>query len=484
MQRILIWFRNDLRIADHEPLFKAAESGHQVIGIYCFDPRQFKNLSIGVPKTGAIRTQFMIESVLQLQTSLRALGADLLVRMGKPEEVIPELCASLDIHHVYFHQERTSEELTVENNLVKSLNGSRIQIESFWNSTLIHVDDLPFSVSALPELFTQFRTKIEKNVVPRKPFTAPKQLNGIQHSYPSVEISLSDLGHTDLSIPQERDMQFQGGEVQAWKRLQQYVWETGQIQYYKQTRNQLLGEAYSSKFSPWLGLGCITAKSIYWEVKQFEEQVVQNDSTYWLIFELLWRDYFAFIAIKHGNTIFKHGGLQQLQINWEEDKNGFERWRVGKTGYPFVDANMRELLQTGFMSNRGRQIVASFLTKNLGINWLWGAQWFESQLIDYDVCSNYGNWNYAAGVGNDARGFRYFNIVKQALDYDGKGDYVRHWLPELFNLPGFTAHEPYKLNSQEQAKFNFELGKDYPRPIVDLVKSVKRTERTYNAALR
>jgi deoxyribodipyrimidine photo-lyase len=160
----------------------------------------------------------------------------------------------------------------------------------------------------------------------------------------------------------------------------------------------------------------------------------------------------------------------------------FEKWRTGQTGYPLIDANMRELLHTGFMSNRGRQNVASFLTKNLGINWLWGAQWFESQLIDYDVCSNYGNWNYTAGVGNDARGFRYFNIVKQAHDYDAKGEYVRHWLPELKNLSGFKAHEPFKLSAHEYLFYEFTLGKDYPKPIIDLEQSVKENEAIYKKA--
>jgi deoxyribodipyrimidine photo-lyase len=143
---------------------------------------------------------------------------------------------------------------------------------------------------------------------------------------------------------------------------------------------------------------------------------------------------------------------------------------------------MRELAATGFMSNRGRQNVASFLTKNLGINWQMGAEWFESLLIDYDVCSNWGNWNYTAGVGNDARGFRYFNIIKQSKDYDRQGKYIKHWLPELKSIPGDKIHEPGKLNVAEQKQYNVQLGVDYPRPIVDFFKSVKANEKIYNAA--
>ncbi len=153
------------------------------------------------------------------------------------------------------------------------------------------------------------------------------------------------------------------------------------------------------------------------------------------------------------------------------------------TGFPLVDANMRELTATGFMSNRGRQNVASFLTKNLGINWQMGAEWFESLLIDYDVCSNWGNWNYTAGVGNDARGFRYFNIKKQSKDYDPQGKYVKHWLPELTSVPARKVHEPWTLSSDEQKRYGLTIGVDYPQPVVDLWKSVQQNEKVYNAAL-
>jgi deoxyribodipyrimidine photo-lyase len=144
---------------------------------------------------------------------------------------------------------------------------------------------------------------------------------------------------------------------------------------------------------------------------------------------------------------------------------------------------MRELAATGFMSNRGRQNVASFLTKNLGINWILGSEWFESLLIDYDVCSNWGNWNYTAGVGNDARGFRYFNIPKQSRDYDPKGEYLKHWLRELASIPCEKIHQPWQLTVEEQKRFGVKLGVDYPRPIVDFFQSVKANEKIYQAAM-
>jgi deoxyribodipyrimidine photo-lyase len=218
-------------------------------------------------------------------------------------------------------------------------------------------------------------------------------------------------------------------------------------------------------------------------VQAYETKRVKNDSTYWLVFELIWRDYFRFIGAQQGDRIFRPSGIQGIPIPWQQDWPRFERWRSGQTGYPFVDANMRELAATGFMSNRGRQNVASFLTKNLGIDWRMGAEWFESQLIDYDVCSNWGNWNYTAGVGNDARGFRYFNIPKQAQDYDPEGRYVKHWLPELAQVPAAKVHLPGQLQPVEQKRFQVRLGVDYPQPVVDLKGSVKANQGLYDQAI-
>jgi deoxyribodipyrimidine photo-lyase len=206
------------------------------------------------------------------------------------------------------------------------------------------------------------------------------------------------------------------------------------------------------------------------EVKRYEKERKKNDSTYWLIFELIWRDYFRFISRKHGSRIFKIGGLKNQIDLWKRDVANFELWKSGQTGIPFVDANMRELKSTGFMSNRGRQIVASFLVNDLGIDWTWGASYFESLLVDYDVCSNWGNWMYVAGVGNDPREDRYFNILRQAKNYDKYGDYVRVWIPELNVIRDFDVHQPWNLSTGFLKSIGIELGKNYPYPLVDLSK--------------
>ncbi|TRT72143.1 MAG: DASH family cryptochrome [Microcystis sp. M_OC_Ca_00000000_S217Cul] len=477
--RVLIWYRNDLRVHDHEAIYRAIQEQLEIIPFYCFDERQFGLTSYGFPKTGKFRAKFLLESVADLRQSLESLDSNLIIRWGKPEEIIPQLVQELQIAKVYYHQEVTAEELAVEKAVNKALSGVPVQIKTFWTATLCHPDDLPFTLNQLPELFTNFRKQVERHWEIRTTYPSPKKLTKL----PKIDLgnipSLNDLGLTEPILDQGCVLSFQGGEMAGKSRIKEYIWDSDSLKTYKETRNEMLGTNYSSKFSAWLSFGCISPRYIYEEVQKYEQTRVKNDSTYWLIFELLWRDFFRFICSKHGHKIFYKSGLQELYLPWLEDWERFNLWCEGKTGYPLVDANMRELAATGFMSNRGRQNVASFLTKNLGIDWRLGAEWFESLLVDYDVCSNWGNWNYTAGVGNDARGFRYFNIPKQSRDYDPKGDYLRHWLPELALIKGDKIHEPYKLSPEEQKRYTVILGVNYPRPIVDFFQSIKHNEKIY-----
>jgi deoxyribodipyrimidine photo-lyase len=482
-QRILIWYRNDLRVHDLLALEEAVQQQAEIIPFYCFDDRSFGETSFGFPKTGNYRAQFLRESVADLRSSLQKLGSNLVVRRGLPEEIIPAIAEQLKIDQVSYSREVATEEQQVEQKLNLALSQKNIKINTYWEATLYNPADLPFSIQQTPELYTNFRQQVEKKSVIEESLKAPLKLPPL----PAITLgeipALSDFG---LSVPQFSEqgvLNFKGGETEAVKRLQAYFWQEDCLKEYKVTRNGMLGANYSSKFSPWLALGCISPRYINDQVVKYETERVKNDSTYWLIFELIWRDFFRLMVAKHGSQVFKVEGMRGIKIPWKQDWQRFELWQAGKTGYPLIDANMRELAATGFMSNRGRQNVASFLTKNLGIDWRMGAEWFESLLVDYDVCSNWGNWNYTAGVGNDARNFRYFNIAKQTKDYDPQGKYIKHWLPELAALPGDKAREPEKLTEDEQKRYGVQLGVNYPRPIVDFFKSVKANEKIYQIAV-
>ncbi|MCM1983301.1 DASH family cryptochrome [Lyngbya confervoides] len=480
----VVWFRNDLRVHDHAPLHHAGQQATRLICLYCLDPRQFGKTQWGFPKTGAFRAQFLLESLQDLRQSLQSLGSNLWIYRGCPEEVIPNLVAQTGATQVLFHREVTDEEVRVERALQRALQPLKVGYLRFWGSTLYHPQDLPLKIRDIPEVFTQFRQQVERHSRIAEMLPPPTQLPAGPDLAPGPIPDLTDLGLTPPPVDPRSQFIFKGGETAGKARMQDYIWTLDRLRVYKQTRNGMLNPHDASRFSPWLALGCLSPRSVFQQIQQYEQERIQNDSTYWLYFELLWRDYFRFICAKHGNQIFQIEGLRGLKIPWKQDRQLFQAWAAGKTGYPLIDANMRELAATGFMSNRGRQNVASFLTKNLGLNWQLGAEWFESLLIDYDVCSNWGNWNYTAGVGNDARGFRFFNVFKQAQDYDPQGDYVKHWIPELAQVPAAKVHALSKLQPVDQQRFGVQVGKDYPEPLVDLWQSAKANEKVYEQARR
>jgi deoxyribodipyrimidine photo-lyase len=328
-------------------------------------------------------------------------------------------------------------------------------LKHFIGHTLYHKEDLPFPINNIPDVFTSFRKKVERDGSVRTCHETPVNMSFPENLESSAIPALKELGFDENQAADCRSvMQFHGGETDALKRMQDYFWGTNAVQSYKQTRNGLLGSDYSSKFSAWIAMGCLSPREVYWEIKKYEQVHGSSDSTYSLYLELLWRDYFRFMLKKYGNKFFQKTGLKGLAPEECEDQlQLFELWKNAETGIPFVDANMQELNSTGFMSNRGRQNVASFLVKDLKVNWMWGAAYFEEKLIDYCPANNWGNWAYIAGVGNDPKEYRYFNVLKQAIDYDPNGDYVRLWIPELGKVPGSCAHQPWNLSPEEQSDY-------------------------------
>jgi len=424
---ILVWFKNDLRLTDNETWFRACEHGDTVIPVYVFDLRQFQKHPLGFPRTGSFRSKFLIESVAALKDRLQRTGSDLLIKIGLPEFIIPELVTNYNVSALYTSQEVTTEEVGILKSIRQKLEVNRVDVKEFWTSTLIHYEDIPWPIKRLPDMFTQFRKEVERESSVRALFPPPEAKIFLARQGDPIP-TLEQLGITPSIIDARSVINYSGGEEAAQNRVQEYIWKKDLLRHYKETRNGLIGENYSSKFSAALAHGCISPKFIYNEVKKYEAQRIKNDSTYWLIFELLWRDYFRFTAKKYGSKIFGQSGIRDKSFPWKQDVQLFETWRLGQTGVDFIDANMRELLATGFMSNRGRQNVASYLTHDLKIDWRWGAAWFESQLIDYDPSSNWLNWAYVAGVGNDPREDRYFNIESQVRKYDPKGEYMSLWL--------------------------------------------------------
>lgn len=469
-RRAIVWFRQDLRLHDNEALANALRMAEEVIPVFVFDERVFTGQTrFGFPKTGKYRAQFVLESVTDLRQNLQSIGSNLLVRSGKPECVVAELAQQVKASWVLCNRERTHEEVQVQDSLEQKLWSVGVELLYCRGKMLYHTQDLPVPVHHTPDIFTQFRKENEHITPVRTPLPTPTAMPPLSAEIDwGVMPRLQDFGHEPFPADQRAAHYFKGGETEGLRRLRYYLWESNAIATYKETRNGLIGSDYSSKFSPWLSAGCLSPKFIYHEIKRYEHERVSNESTYWLFFELLWRDYFRLMGKKHGNRIFLKSGPQNKPLrHLKNNRESFQAWAEGRTGVPFIDANMRELNATGWMSNRGRQNVASFLVKDLKVNWQMGAEYFESLLLDYDPCSNWGNWNYVAGVGSDPREDRYFNILTQARNYDPEGDYVRLWCPELKSVPVEKIHRPDLLSAGERQAFQVN---GYPKAVVRIEK--------------
>lgn len=487
----VVWFRNDLRTTDHQPLCAAIQAAERdrggVLPVYVVDPHWFGKTSLGYYRIGAFRSRFLKESIADLQHQIESLGSRMAILVGSTESVFANLLQTLPIASIHWNQEFAPEEKRIEQSIDSLAADRSVMTKSFCTNTLLDIDELPFAVEETPEVFTKFRRIVEKKCDEAPPMDRPASIAPLEdncwtkiNDHPLDQIDLFD--HPPIEPDQRAVIHFTGGETNGRKRLQDYLWNTDAIATYKETRNGMNQRDDSSKFSAWLAHGCLSARTIAAEVRRYERERTANDSTYWMIFELLWRDYFALMMAKHGAKLFHSSGLRGVKIQWDNNASLIEAWQNGNTGFPLVDANMRELKMTGYMSNRGRQNVGSFLVKNLGVDWRHGAQWFESLLTDYDASSNYGNWNYVAGVGNDAREFRWFNIIKQSQNYDPDGDYVRKWCPELAHLPTRWIHQPWRVDVDIQKQCQCLIGKDYPAPVVDLFESADLNRVRYERA--
>ena len=422
----LIWFRNNLRTKDNASLEKAVENCNKIIAVYCFDPKLFKIDKFGFQKTAKFRAQFLIETITDLKENLANLNVTLLTYFESPENKIHEICDAFSIDAIYTQKEWTKEEI-ITNNLIKDTLSETIDFIEDYDQFLYHPETVSKNFNNIPDVFTQFRKKLEKYITIQEEVSISKLpvSNTIENN--TKIPTLLELGFNDFEVQPNTAFPFLGGENEALKRLNYYLFESKKVGFYKKTRNGLVGIDYSTKFSPWLANGSLSAKSIYWEIKRYEAEFGANDSTYWVIFELIWRDYFKYISLKYDSKIFKIGGILDKEYHWNTDIEIIETWINEETKDDFVNANMIELKETGWMSNRGRQNVASYFSKELLLDWRIGAAYFESMLIDYDVHSNYGNWMYVAGVGNDPRD-RKFNTQLQAERYDANHKFRKIWL--------------------------------------------------------
>lgn len=412
----LLWFNNDLRISDNATLLRATREVDQLICLALVPPNttaydKFKPYTLSNHRRG-----FLNQSLEDLDRNLNALDQQLIISQHSIEDCFSELITQYKITRVYCSQISNMDEKEQWQNLTKHY--PMISFHQVPNNRLFDQSQLPFSTAELPNSFSKFRRQVE-DIQVISAASSPKKL-------PASPIPKSGRQSNKSHFQTYNQGLFNGGESSAKQHLINYF-QRGLASTYKETRNGLDGMDYSTKFSPWLANGCLSPRQVLTELHRYEQQVERNESTYWIYFELLWREYFKFYADKYGHRIFAFAGINNNRPATSFYPQRFQKWCQGNTPYPIVNACMKQLNRTGYMSNRGRQLVASCFVHELNLDWRYGASYMEQQLIDYDMASNWGNWQYLAGVGADPRGHRRFDLDKQTQIYDPKGQFIKRW---------------------------------------------------------
>ncbi|MBC7398572.1 MAG: DASH family cryptochrome, partial [Mucilaginibacter sp.] len=348
----------------------------------------------------------------------------LIIRIGNPAEVLPQLAEQYAVNEVYHHREVAYEETAISEQVETALWNLKLNLKHFIGHTLYHKEDLPFPIKDIPDSFAIFKKKVERDSNVRPCIGTPESIITPIITNAGELPTLTQLGLDEPVDDPRTRLKFKGGETEGLLRLEEYFTNNNQIAPTKGRNGATVDR--SSKLSPWLALGCISMRQVYWAVVK-HEQANNVHNTHMLELELLWRDYFRFMFKKHGKQYFTTD--EQAENTSAEKQALFEKWKTGNTGIPFIDASMHKLNVTGYISNFSRQMVAGYLVRDLEVYWKKGAAYFEEKLIDYSPASNWGNWAFVAGLGHDPRDNKYFNLAKQAGELDTNSEFISTWLP-------------------------------------------------------
>ena len=454
LQRSLFIFRRDLRLEDNIGLNAALEASAEVVPAFFFDPRQIEPH----PYQSTAGLQFMVESLRELDSALRGMGSRLFAFWGSAHELLPDLVRELGVDGVFVNRDYTPFSVKRDTELAQRSAELGLPFHSFEDALLCPPGTILTGQGTPYTVFTPFRRRasLEKVAEPvplASPNFAPATL-----PVPSV-----DPWERIAALPQ-RTLFARGGRTAALQLFDRF----SALERYADERD-LPALPGTSGLSTHHKFGTVSIRESYHTV------VRTLGVDHGLITELYWRDFFSHVG-HHFPRVFGTPFRQEFQrIQWENNREQFDCWREGRTGFPIVDAGMRELRETGFMHNRVRMIVASFLVKDLLIDWRWGERWFAQQLSDYDPAVNNGNWQWAASTGCDAQPyFRIFNPWLQQKKFDTDGRYIRRWVGELSGVPAAFLHDPTALRKVRP--------KEYPEPIVDHGVMRKEAENRFRRA--
>lgn len=449
MKTAIWWIRRDLRLADNQALAEALRQAEVVVPVFILDPTLLSSEYVG-----QARLAFLFDGLRELDKSLKHRGSRLILRKGDPIEVLTGVLQETYAEGIFAEEDFSPYARQRDRKVALSLPLKLVSgVTVFHPDLLLKADGTPYTV------FTPFSRKWRSLPASGAPMPAPDHFAALP-PLASLEIP-ENPAHSPNSL-------FKAGELEAQRRL--LVFTDSAIADYSEMRNRMDLEG-TSQLSPYLRLGMLSARQAVWAAREASQvantTTAQSGAETWLN-ELIWREFYASI-LYHFPYVRQTAFRAELRnIPWRNDLAGLAAWKAGLTGYPVVDAAMRQLNATGWMHNRARMIAASFLTKDLLINWQEGERYFMQQLLDGDPASNNGGWQWTAGTGTDAAPyFRVFNPILQGLKFDPQGNYVRRWVPELALVPTKYIHTPWEMPEEMQRQTRFVIDNDYPGPIVD-----------------
>jgi deoxyribodipyrimidine photo-lyase len=444
----MLWFTRDLRVHDHPALRAALDGGDGVLPVFCFDDRLLAGRHASGP-----RTQFMLECLADLDERL---GGLLVVRWGRPERELPALAREVKADQLHFSADSGPFARRRIERVTRALRD--VGVDCFGHPGLHAVDSLDELSTQQGRPYTVFspfhRAWLE---APRRDVLGrPRALGSLPAGVRKGRLpSLADLG-----LEQEVDDPLPGGESAGRERLARFL--RGGVRDYADNHDAL-GRDRTSRLSPYLHFGCLSPREI-------EERLPRGKGAQAFHRQLCWRDFYHHVLLHHPrNARSEFQDRYRGAIAWSSSEQRYDAWCEGRTGFPLVDAGMRQLRREGWMHNRARLVVGSFLTKDLGIDWRRGERWFMRLLIDGDEANNNGNWQWIASVGVDPQPLfrRVYNPTRHMERYDPDGDYVRRYLPELREVPDEYLREPWTMPEDVQREARCVIGEDYPEPIVD-----------------
>jgi deoxyribodipyrimidine photo-lyase len=463
----LLWFRRDLRVADHPALTLAAREFDRVVPVFVFDDALLKGRFASTP-----RTAFMLGCLRALDTALRDCGSGLVIRHGAPEEELAALARETRAEAVFWTSDVAPYARARDRRVTGALADAGVRALPRGGGYVVDVSK-PRSQAGKPfTIFSPFHRRwldLKRRTIHR----APSELPALPSSLRKGRVPSLDMLKVD---GQQLDQPFcEAGELAARRALTR--WLDGGLATYEDTHD-LVAEQGTSGLSPYLRWGCISAA-------ECESRAVRRGgagASAW-IRQLCWRDFFAHVMLTHPDNARLEFQPRYRDLEWVHDDDALDAWRTGTTGYPLVDAAMRQLATTGWMHNRARLVVGSFLTKDLHLDWRLGEKHFESLLLDGEPAQNNGNWQWVSSVGVDPAPYfrRMFNPMLQQRKFDPDGVYVRRWIPELRGVPDDKLVEPWTMTDDEQAAANCVIGRDYPAPIVEHAAERRRAVQRYQA---